>query len=348
MKRSAKYWISQFCGWGLYAVLSLIVNRLSGNHYSMPLFMTLFSVVAIGILTTHVFRFFIKRSGWINLSIPQLIPRVLPSIIVFSFAFHLIHSVLLWGILGDNPMDTQPELHLQRILVWAMLLLIWSLIYFGFHFFENFRMEEIKYLKSETARMETELNNLRAQINPHFLFNALNTIRALITEDPDKARDSVMQLSNILRNTLNAGKLPVISFKEELALIKDYLALEKTRYEKRLNVKINTEPESVNYYVPPLMIQTLVENGIKHGISKLAEGGEINIESKTDNGFLHIKITNSGQYQMKKSQNGIGINNTKKRLSMIYGDKAMFYIGNKDENTVITEIALPLQNNTDD
>ena len=120
--------------------------------------------------------------------------------------------------------------------------------------------------------IEIELNNLKSQLNPHFIFNALNSIRALVDENPSKSKQAINQLSNILRNSLASDKKGLTKFEDELKIVKDYLGLESIRFEERLKTEFDIHPDSQKFLVPPLMIQTLVENGIKHGISKLTAG----------------------------------------------------------------------------
>ena len=130
--------------------------------------------------------------------------------------------------------------------------------------------------------IEIELNNLKSQLNPHFIFNALNSIRALVDENPLKSKQAINQLSNILRNSLASDKKGLTKFEDELKIVKDYLGLESIRFEERLKTEFDIHPESQKFLVPPLMIQTLVENGIKHGISKLTPGGVIQLKTFVD------------------------------------------------------------------
>ena len=173
------------------------------------------------------------------------------------------------------------------------------------------------------------------------MFNSMNSIRALVDEDPKKAKVAITQLSNILRNTLMMHKNRYISFEEELALVKDYLELEHVRFEERLNFNFDIDPLTLSLNVPPMMIQTLVENGIKHGISKYPEGGSISIVSlKTDNGFK-IEIINTGQLgDVTKTDSGFGVANTTNRLELLFGKKAIFNLKNLDAKNVISEIII--------
>ena len=174
------------------------------------------------------------------------------------------------------------------------------------------------------------------------MFNAMNSIRALVDENPAKSKDAITQLSNILRNTLQMGKNKVIPFDEELKIVNDYLALESIRYEERLKTLVKIDPQSKNFQVPPLMIQTLIENGIKHGISKLVAGGIIEMETSVENNSLLIKIKNSGQLiQSSDSDSGFGIKNTLQRLHLLYGADASLKISNLNSTIVLTELIIP-------
>jgi LytS/YehU family sensor histidine kinase len=196
----------------------------------------------------------------------------------------------------------------------------------------------------QASLKEAELNKLKSQLNPHFMFNAMNSIRALIDENPQKAKQAVTQLANILRQTLTLEKNKLISFDDEINLVKDYLALEKIRFEERLNYSLEIDEASSQYKIPPMLLQTLVENAIKHGISKLTEGGIVSITAKQDaeGKKLKIEICNSGNYNPEENlQSGYGIQNTKDRLRFVFADGASFLIVNEND-VVKTEIVIPL------
>src|SRR5690606_3681196 len=167
-------------------------------------------------------------------------------------------------------------------------------------------------------------------------------IRALVDEEPRKAKKVITQLSNVLRNNLLMGKKKLITLEEELKLVKDYLAIEQARFEERLTFKITIPKELYLKLVPPLMIQTLVENGIKHGISKITTGGLITLKAVEENQHLVITITNPGKYDKNaKTETGFGIENTKERLRLIFNNDALFQIENTANNTVKTTLTIP-------
>ncbi len=228
--------------------------------------------------------------------------------------------------------------------VYSLIFFLWAVLYFIYHYFERYNTS----LKHQAAMNEIELNNLKSQLNPHFIFNALNSIRALVDENPKKSKNSITQLSNILRSSLVSDKQRLTSFNEELRIVKDYLGLETIRFEERLKTSYDIHPDSNMYQVPPLMLQTLVENGVKHGISKLKEGGIIELKTLLSDDKFIIQIRNSGKYialnGAKKSKPSLGLKNTKQRLDLIYGSEASISIKNESNNVVLTELTIPQHN----
>jgi len=150
-------------------------------------------------------------------------------------------------------------------------------------------------------------------------------------------------LSGLLRSSLSTGRLTLTPLEEELRIVRDYLGLETIRFEERLRSDFDIDPKSLDFPVPPLMIQTLVENGIKHGISQLTRGGLIQVVTRLNNDRLIIRIRNSGQYtrDVRPHTGGLGLDNTRQRLHLIYGSEASFTIRTENNNFVLTEIEIP-------
>ena len=341
MNKKALYWICQIGGW-LFLVLAQSLYLKLSNAFNIETATSQFLLLFFGIVLSHLYRNFIISSGWLKIKVILLIPRViLASVLLAIVADYAQYGIeLLLGIAGDKHQNTITIV--VNIVNLIPFFFSWSLLYFLFHFIENYKKAEIENLKWEASINEIELNKLKSQLNPHFMFNAMNSIRALVDENPNKSKDAITQLSNILRNTLQMGKNKVIPFDEEFKIVSDYLALEAIRYEERLKTKIKIHPESKMFSVPPLMIQTLVENGIKHGISKLINGGILEIETIVKDETLIIKIINSGQLQEKEvSDSGFGIINTKQRLNLLYGNTSALKIMNLDFERVLIELIIP-------
>ena len=338
MNKQRLYWFCQVFGWSTFGLLQILLFTVAGDIDSLFIFSQLIQVVFY-ILLTHLFRVIVLRIGWLKFKWYSLMPRFIAGTFVLS-VLHYFFIILVSWISGDlNPSQDFNFLSvIASLLVSFAVFLFWSLLYLSFHYFERYN----KSLQHEATLKEVELNNLKSQLNPHFIFNALNSIRALVDEDPIKSKNAITQLSNILRNSLATERKKLVPFKEEIRTGKDYLELESIRYEERLDTSLDIDPKSYGFYIPPLMIQTLVENGIKHGVSTLKDGGIIQIGTKVTNEGLYIRIRNTGKFINGRSASfGYGLLNTRKRLELIYGEKAEFHIGNEKENTVLTEIVIP-------
>ncbi|NNK79859.1 MAG: histidine kinase, partial [Flavobacteriales bacterium] len=209
------------------------------------------------------------------------------------------------------------------------------------HYLRNYELEEIKNLRLEASQRDLELANLKSQLNPHFIFNAMNSIRALVDEDPGLAKSAVTKLSNILRNSLTSGRKNLVTIQEELNLVKDHLDLEQIRYEERLKVNYDIDKSLLDLKIPPMMIQLMVENAIKHGIARLQEGGQLSIRIQAKGKKAMVSVVNTGRLENHRSQTGIGLENLKRRLNILYKEKASFQIAEQDDRTVKATITLP-------
>ena len=334
------YWLCQIIGWSTWGLLNFGVLFLQSTRVAFTdLFGALFQI-GFYIGSSHFLRSLIKKKHWSTLNSIKLVPRILISNFLLGLVnyFSLILVSFLMGTLMIS-IELRSHNIILGILGPSAMYFLWSLVYFTYHYFEEYN----RSLQYQTVIRDTELNNLRAQLNPHFIFNALNSIRALVDEDPIKSKSAITQLSNILRNSLQIDKRKLVLFQDEIATVTDYLSLESIRYEERLRVEWDISKRTHKIKIPPMMIQTLVENGIKHGISKLKTGGTISILARIEGDFLVVQIRNSGVYlnDKPKSKRGYGLENTRKRVELIYGELARFSIKNEAENTVLTELVLP-------
>lgn len=319
--------------------------RYSANrNLTLPELISISSLCILALGLTHGFRAIFKKNHWLEYSLPKLVVLVIFSNLVMA-ALYAITNVLIDSRLGliNLQFDWKEWLiSLSLLVVNSMtLFLLWSVIYFAIAFFSRYRKEEIERLKWENALKEFELNKLKSQLNPHFVFNALNGIRSLVEEDPRKAKDAITQLSNILRNSLLSDRARTVPFSEEMKTVNDYLNLEKIRYEERLRFSTELDPQTLHIQVPPMMIQTLVENAVKHGISKKVTGGNIQITSRVRNGLPEIQIDNTGTLDGVDS-GGFGIANTEHRMELIYGQTNLFSIAQSGPETVTAILKIPI------
>ena len=337
MKKNKFYWLFQIIGWFSFGIFQIAVSFIDSQPVDNMLVLGEGLQAIFNILLTHTFRYVIIRFKWLDFKMIKLIPRVFFGVVGLS-ALASIFVLFIIQIQGAVPTSALIQVVLAQLIVSFLVFLFWSLAYFIYLYFERYNNS----LKYEAIIRETELNNLKSQLNPHFIFNALNSIRALVDENPKKSKDAITQLSHILRNSLNSDRKKLVPFAEELRTVKDYLGLELIRYEERLNVELDIAKGSEKFQMPPLMMQTLVENGVKHGIAKLTKGGSIKINTTLEEeGRLVVQIRNTGQLANGVLKKGFGLANTKKRLEMIYGEGSRFKIKNEDKNTVLTEIKLP-------
>ena len=337
------YWISQISGWLSYAVVVGVFNVIIGNSLNTELFFSLLSIFLIGLLVAHAFSLIIVKLNWMRFTIARLIPRILLGTIVAGVLVYFLKSIIIERLIVQNNYVFNLTEAFSSIISWMILYLIWSLLYFLFHYVNNYKKAEIKNLKWQAAKNEIELNKLKSQLNPHFIFNSMNSIRALVNENPTLAKEAITQLSNVLRNSLLMGKQKLIPLGDEMKLVNDYLGLEKTRFEERLTIVRKIEKNAEVFLLPPLMIQTLVENGIKHGTSKLPKGGVLEVNAFIHNEQLEVVIYNSGFYDKTlQPETGFGVANTIQRLKLLYGSKARFQIEN-EKNRVKTSLVIPKQ-----
>jgi two-component system LytT family sensor kinase len=325
--RQVMYWVSQFAGWGLFVLGNILTASFTEGNLSHAYLISVF-IFFTGILTTHFFRFLVHRWKWKNIALSSLIPRVVVSVVVMSIVFTSLNTVFVNLWVGERSVfeEFDSTEFLQSTFNFTALFMLWSIIYFAVMTFRNWKKEEIQNLELRAAKTEIELNSFKAQMNPHFMFNSLNSIRALVDENPEKAKHAITMLSGILRNNLMLGKKQTVPLRDELDLVNKYLNLEKIRFEERLMIEMEISPETFSIEVPAFMLQTIVENGIKHGISKRIEGGRMHINAVLNGDYLVLKVINSGQLNQEDRSDGIGINNTNKRLEILYSNKASFTI----------------------
>ena len=342
MERKALiYWLAQFLGWGAYFVLSvLLLFNTQQLLLTFNLFTYISSSIFISILISHGLRVVIIKKDLVSGTIPRLILWTLCLSLTAAGLLELAQDYISTRIItvdfieGFIPEENENFNFNEFIFATfrsLLLFLMWCGFYLAYMFIEKARKQEILNLQWDASKNEIELKNLRAQLNPHFLFNSLNSIRALVEIDPEQSKTAITGLSTLLRSSINLGKKKIVNLEDEMELVKNYLELEKIRFEERLRIDYKIADNSLKCEIPPLMVQTIVENAIKHGISQMIDGGVITLESNFDGNSLTISITNPGKLDQQLANTGIGIKNTQRRLSILFGDKGHFVINQKGD-----------------
>lgn len=323
------YWKCQILGWTSAAVYWAFNAYVSGK-FDVGLGLTYFVFdLVIGIGVTHAYRELAQAKSWIQLNLSQLFRVILPAILLTGIIYAVLIIAknycarLLFNFHFEPTLMVAFQRNFLTVLATGIrLMAIWILAFHLYHY----AMMQIRIAKEnarlQVAAKEAELNNLSAQLNPHFFFNSLNTIKALVVSDPQGARRAIDLLSELLRNSLYQHDGILILLKEEMALVNDYLELEKIRFEDRLCCQVDFDKGLENWPVLPLSIQTLVENAIKHGVAKSINGGLIEIDIKEADPYLKITVQNPGVLKNEKVAGGIGLSNLQNRMSLQYGNKA--------------------------
>ncbi|HVM88859.1 MAG TPA: histidine kinase [Puia sp.] len=346
-KNSTKYyWWCQIGGWGSIALIMIFVSSISDQQVPLKLLIQQLGLIVFsGIFVTHLFRLVIQKFNWLMLPIEKVLPKLVIGVLVVC----VVESLIRIGIVSffDLSFSKQKFSFPQRLFAATLengfFIIPWTLIYYFYHYIEKSRKQQLDTLKLEALVKELELKTIKSHINPHFIFNALNSIRALIDENPVRARTAITELSNILRSSMQAEKLETVTFEKELNIVKDYLALEHIRFEDRLQIEYDIDEETLSQPIPPMMLQTLVENAIKHGISKQLLGGQVKIISDFRNQYHQLVIQNSGRLNGILTSDGFGLASTRNRLQLVFGPKASFDIREVNGAMVEAVVMIPLE-----
>lgn len=342
------YWRFQAIGWAAYiactwsAVLLLEKDGLPWTELGM---MTL--LAAMGLVHSHLLRILLLRLRQQACSLGRLAAWLLPWCLVQAVAMgaSVFGISILWLSHSIERSDFGSSSGLTECLALGALcfplLGCWCGLYFGCLAYRQYQSGRLDRLALDAAVKEAELRALKSQVNPHFLFNSLNSLRALIAEDAEAPRTAVTQLADFLRSSLISGQHELIPLSRELELVDSYLALEQLRHEARLQVVRTIDPAAGRLLIPPFVLQTVVENAVKYGIAPREKGGTIAIEARTDATGLLLRVTNPGTLGTRGNSVGVGLKNARARLQMLFGDSARLTLQQAGDDLVVAEITIP-------
>jgi LytS/YehU family sensor histidine kinase len=297
-------------------------------------------------------RAVIRRYGWLALRPAALWTRIIVATLLISTIAYLIALGLSEAVNGTPvaPITTAfyEKLSFTGQLRNQFILLLvvhgfWVAIYLAFAMQRHRYHAELRQAQLGEALQAAELRLLKSQLNPHFLFNALNGLRALIADEPARARDAVTQLARTLRYTLASGEEDLVTLERELEMVDDYLELESLRLADRLRVEREIDPAARTTQVPIMLLQTLVENAIKHGIAPLKEGGTLRITAQVIKKDLVLRVVNPRPEDTASMTNeGVGLRNASERLRLLFGARARLHLDLSQASHATAEVRLPL------
>jgi LytS/YehU family sensor histidine kinase len=225
---------------------------------------------------------------------------------------------------------------------WTTLFALWLVIYFVALSIRRRRDAELRQSELTRSLQQAELRLLKAQLNPHFLFNALNTVRSLIADNPKVAQIVVTRFANTLRYALSAGQHEIVPLSKELEIVRDYLEIESLRLEDRLRVDYSVSEEAAAVGIPAMLLQTLVENAVKHGIAELPRGGRVKVDAVVRDGMLLLEVMNSRPAGVVRAAEGTGLRNSAERLRLIFGPSASISLDLSQPDLAVANVRVPV------
>lgn len=313
------YWSAQAVGWGLYVALTIAQLRAGAEAWSRSLEEPLLLAV-IGVAITHAFRAFARANRWGELEARALLPRLVAASIALATVLCAIASGIEVGV-WEAPLPAEQVMF--AIARWTLVFFTWTALYFGTHLLRDRMAAAARRRELEAALQTSELQALKAQLNPHFLFNALNAVRALIPDEPARAQEAITQLARMLRYALRSGKEDLVTFDQELGMVDDYLGLEALRLGNRLRVERDVRPAVMQAKIPVMTLQIMVENAIKHGIAELPLGGTLRLTAQVVEETLEVTVENPRpKVKRETGPPGIGLANASTRLRLLTGPLA--------------------------
>lgn len=344
--RNLFFWILQFAGWGFLNSLSIFVlKKVSAEFIVYSIIGGLF----IGVFSTSLLRWYLKKNiffeefGWKEFF------KIVLSTLIAGAIFGGLNILFGYFYVEYGPSLSPDELGLMKIydskwlIVFSSLFNVsaWVVCYLGIKLLLKFNSNRIERLELNTNLKQAQLNTLKGQINPHFMFNSLNNIRGLMLEDVERSRDMLTKLSEMLRYSLTKNNINAIALEEELEMVANYIELSKIQFEDRLEFVKDIQNDCLQVQIPPMIIQLLVENAAKHGISNLKDGGKISLKINRDSDKLQIQVINTGKLHISKDSTQLGLRNIRQRLNLLYGNASSFTLKEVD-NEVVANIKIPL------
>lgn len=337
------YWLCQLAGWGGMTAIGLLSSSQSDLDQATQFAAAKTFCMATGFGLSHLWRLHLKRRAWLAGTTAPL-GRLLAGLLLLAFVqtgFLLLADQLFRG--GALLRDPETRLidYALLVVLWFAAFAAWTLCYAAALARRRARQAEFERLELEVSAKDAELRALQFQVNPHFFFNSLNSIRSLVHEDVQAASHALGQLAGMMRQRLQAGEAGTITLAEEMAAVSAYLGIEKLRFDERLLVSFDVDPELAGTPLPPMVVQTLVENAVKHGVERMVAPCQIRISAHLDSdGLVKVEVRNQGRLAATSSSTRMGLANAVRRLALQCGPRASCVLAEED-GWVRATVSLP-------
>jgi hypothetical protein len=343
------YWICQLTGWGIFSLVKIFAAVEVDQFPWLSTTVSVLLIHAAGLGLTHALRGYMQRHHWSEARTGALVLRGLAASFVLAVPLAAATALSPIALLQSPSLPQLFPASLVSLVAfalnlvnWAFVFLIWLVIYFVAIGIRQHQAAALRQSETARALQHAELRLLKSQLNPHFLFNALNTVRSLIAEDPPKAQRAVTRLANTLRYTLGAGQHELVSFERELEMVSDFLELEKMRFEERLSVVREVAADTGTAQIPAMLLQTVVENAIKHGIAELPAGGTLRIHADLRDDMLVLQVENPRPLATTRPTSaGTGLRNAEERLRLLFDSRASLELDLSRPEWATTRIRIP-------
>jgi hypothetical protein len=335
-----RFWPLQAGGWALYAIAIVTSNLALRHEKELVAFRATFLLTAfLASFAMYVLcRSLLRHQA-------SLVTSLITCLLTCSVLGFCCSAISLWAEIrfGGSTYPFHWASAFSGMTGGAFVLIAWSAIYFGVKQYQALEGEKRLLRVSEASARDAQLLALRYQLQPHFLFNTLNAISSLVVgEKPQLATQMISRLAELLRSTLDAPDIHFVTLAEELVVVKEYLAIEEVRFGSRLQVNIHVPHETLSVQVPRFILQPLVENAIRHGISHMASGGRIILTATLHADTLALRMENdiAANRGQAKGVAGVGLPNTRERLNQIYGGGSSF-VAQEEDQTFVLVLRIP-------
>lgn len=353
--RNARFWFCQLIGWlgwsgGTFLTITVVdgnVDWINVGHIAMS--------AALGILATWPLRPIYQRTFESSLTLRILVAAI--SVIVFSAVWTAMRIQVFAWFMSEPPLWNEANYWYFGSL---FVFLSWTVLYYGIKYYDMLttehqrlleevaerRAEQMLRFRAEAEAHEAQMRMLHYQLAPHFIFNTLNAINALVRlGEVERAQEMIQLLGDFLRHALKQDAVESVTLDSEMESLMLYLNIEKARFEDRLSLQLDIDPVSLNARVPSLLLQPIIENAMKYAISECEDGGELSIVSRVDGQTLYLEVTDTGpgmEQELTDEGRGIGLRNVKERLQTLYGEQQSFILSDNEPTGLKISISIPL------